>query len=220
MPIRSNLAFLAYAAVICSWILVAMADPKPLSLGQDYYPPESRRRHEEGVCVVKITVTAQGDIEDPTLTLSTGYPALDEACLAGFRGQHMKPAIRDGKPATITAEMPVVWKLSSPNELPIRIDTTNPPHIGRKCYPPESVRLQEEGVCVVKVKVTARGDIQTLGLTHSTGFATLDNSCLDAFIAGGLLPATTNGKAVDSTTELPIAWRLGDLRPSNSADKQ
>jgi outer membrane biosynthesis protein TonB len=73
---------------------------------------------------------------------------------------------------------------------------------------------------VVKVKVTARGDIQTLGLTHSTGFATLDNSCLDAFIAGGLLPATTNGKAVDSTTELPIAWRLGDLRPSNSADKQ
>jgi outer membrane biosynthesis protein TonB len=51
-----------------------MADPKPLSLGQDYYPPESRRRHEEGVCVVKITVTAQGDIEDPTLTLSTGTP--------------------------------------------------------------------------------------------------------------------------------------------------
>jgi TonB family protein len=197
-----------------------MADPKPLSLGQDYYPPESRRRHEEGVCVVKITVAAQGDIEDPTLTLSTGYPALDEACLAGFRGQHMKPAIRDGKPATITAEMPVVWKLSSPNELPIRIDTTNPPRIGRKNYPPESVRLQEEGVCVVKVKVTARGDIQTLGLTHSTGFATLDSSCLDAFIAGGLLPATKNGKAVDSTTELPIAWRLGDLRSSNSADKQ
>ena len=139
--------FLAYAAVICSWILVAMADPKPLSLGQDYYPPESRRRHEEGVCVVKITVMAQGDVEDPTLTLSTGYPALDEACLAGFRGQHMKPAIRDGKPATITAEMPVVWKLSSPNELPIRIDTTNPPRIGRKYYPPESVRLQEEGIC-------------------------------------------------------------------------
>jgi TonB family protein len=70
--------------------------------------------------VVKITVTAQGDIEDPTLTLSTGYPALDEACLAGFRGQHMKPAIRDGKPATITAEMPVVWKLSSSIDLRVQ----------------------------------------------------------------------------------------------------
>ena len=73
---------------------------------------------------------------------------------------------------------------------------------------------------MVKVKVTARGDIQTLGLTHSTGFATLDNSCLDAFIPGGLLPATKNGKAVDSTTELPMGWRLGDLLSSYSADRQ
>jgi outer membrane biosynthesis protein TonB len=34
---------------------------------------------------VKITVTAEGNIEDPTLTLSTAYPRLDRACLAGIR---------------------------------------------------------------------------------------------------------------------------------------
>ena len=200
--------------------LVALADPKPLTLGQDYYPAESRRRHEEGVCVVKITVTAEGDIEDPTLTLSTGFPRLDDACLAGFRGQHMKPAMRDGKPATVTAEIPVVWKLNSPGRVPIKVDPKNLPRIGRNYYPIESVRLHEEGLCVVRVKVSASGDAQTLSLTHSTGFARLDQACLDAFNAGGLLPATVNGVAVDSTAELPIAWRLGDSKPDDPEEKK
>jgi TonB family protein len=176
--IESRAASLVCAIVFCGWILVALADPKPLSLGQDYYPPESRRRHEEGVCVVKITVTAEGNIEDPTLTLSTGYPRLDSACLAGFQGQHAKPAIRNGKPATITLEMPVVWKLGSPGQVPIKVDQGNLPRIERKYYPAESVRLREEGVCVVKVKVAAHGDIRVLRLTHSTGFASLDQACL------------------------------------------
>jgi TonB family protein len=200
-------------AIALSWTQVALAGPKPLTLGQDYYPPESRRRHEEGVCVVKITVTAEGNVEGPTLTLSTGYSRLDNACLAGFRGQHMKPAIRDGKPATVTVEMPVVWKLASPGQVPIKVDPNNLPRIGRKYYPAESMRVHEEGLCVVKVRVSAYGDVQALSLTHSTGFLRLDQACLDAFNEGGLLPASVNGTAVDSTAEFPIAWRLGDSRP-------
>jgi outer membrane biosynthesis protein TonB len=104
------------------------------------------------------------------LTLSTGYPRLDNACQAGFREQHMKPAIRDGKPTTVTVEMPVVWKLTLPGQVPINVDPKNMPRIGRKYYPAESMRLHEDGICVVKVKVSAGGDVQALSLTHSTGF--------------------------------------------------
>jgi outer membrane biosynthesis protein TonB len=38
------------------------------------YPPESKILREEGVCKVKLTVTADGTVRDMSLTVSTGYP--------------------------------------------------------------------------------------------------------------------------------------------------
>ena len=201
---------LVCAIILVGWNAAAFAD---------YYPLESKRRNEEGVCVVKITATAEGNVEDPILTLSTGYPRLDEACLVAVRGKHIKPKIRDGKPTTVTLEMPINWRLTAPGKAPIKVDPSNRPRIGQEYYPAESTRLHEEGVCVVKVNVSARGEVHELGLTHSTGFTRLDQACLDAFTSGGLLPATVNGKAVDSTTDYPIIWKLGDSRPADSKEK-
>ena len=185
----------------------------------DYYPDESRRRHEEGLCVVKMTVTAEGNIEDPTVTLSTGYPRLDQACLDGVRGRHMKPLMHDGKPVAITTEMPIEWRLSAPGLVRIKVDPNNLPRVGKTFYPEESERLREEGLCIVKVKVTAKGEVHALGITHSTGFPRLDQACMVAFVAGGLLPATVNGRPVDSVTENPLHWWLGDSKPAASEQK-
>ena len=209
--IKSLSVRLVCAIILGGWNPVALAD---------YYPLESKRRNEEGVCIVKLTATAEGKVEDPNLTLSTGYPRLDEACLAAFQGKHIKPAIRDGKPTTVTLEMAVNWRLTVPGRAPIKVDPNNRPRIGQKHYPAESARLHEEGVCVVKVKVSAGGEVHELGLTHSTGFTRLDQACLDAFTGGGLLPATVNGKAVDSTTDYPITWRLGNSRPAESEEQE
>jgi protein TonB len=92
----------------------------------------------------------------------------------------------------------------------IRVNPNNLPRTGGKYYPAESVRLHEEGVCVVKVSVSAQGDVKVLGLTHSSGFPRLDDACAAAFSSGELLPATRNSTAIDSTIELPVAWRLGE----------
>jgi len=60
------------------------ADPAhPVHIGENY-PAESKRRHEEGVCKVQLTVTADGAIRDVNLTKSTGFPRLDQACLDVF----------------------------------------------------------------------------------------------------------------------------------------
>jgi TonB family protein len=91
----------------------------PLQLVEQYYPAESRRLGEQGTCVVRITVTAEGEIRDVILTKSSGYPRLDQACLNGFRGNHMRPAIRNGQPVTMTKEIPVRWALSASSTLPI-----------------------------------------------------------------------------------------------------
>jgi TonB family protein len=72
----------------------------PIHLGEQYYPPESRRLGEQGTCLVKITVTAEGEIRDVTLTKSTGYPRLDQACVDGFKAGHANK----GNPSQLDAE--------------------------------------------------------------------------------------------------------------------
>jgi protein TonB len=88
-------------------------DPKhPLHIGEDYYPDASKRAGEEGRCIVTMTVAADGRITNETIQQSSGFPRLDEACLKGVHGQHMKPATEDGKPVDKTVSLPIVWKLT------------------------------------------------------------------------------------------------------------
>jgi TonB family protein len=82
----------------------------PVRLGENY-PAESKRRHEEGVCKVKLTVTADGTVNDVTLTKSTGYSRLDQACLEAFVHGGLLPATQNGVPVTTTLEIPITWKL-------------------------------------------------------------------------------------------------------------
>jgi TonB family protein len=90
------------------------ADPAhPVHIGENY-PAESKRRHEEGVCKVQLTVTADGAIRDVNLTKSTGFPRLDQACLDAFAHGGLLPATEDGKPVTTTLEIPITWKLGGP----------------------------------------------------------------------------------------------------------
>jgi TonB family protein len=89
------------------------ADPAhPVRLGENY-PAESRLLHEGGVCKVKLTVTADGNVRDVSLTKSTGYPRLDQACLEAFIHGDLLPATQDGKPVTTTLEIPITWKLAA-----------------------------------------------------------------------------------------------------------
>lgn len=82
------------------------ADPAhPVRIGENY-PKESKRLHEEGVCKVRLTVTAEGAIRDISLTQSTRHPRLDQACLEAFAHGGLPPATQDGKPVTTTLEIP------------------------------------------------------------------------------------------------------------------
>src|ERR1700722_5814887 len=53
----------------------------PPRIGDAYYPPESKRAHEEGKCLVNVTVQADGSTRDVSIAKSSGYPRLDRACL-------------------------------------------------------------------------------------------------------------------------------------------
>jgi TonB family protein len=89
-------------------------DPQyPLKIGEGYYPDASKRANEEGRCVVKLTVAADGHIVDQSIQESSGFQRLDDACLKGVRGQRMLPATENGRPIETTAAVPIVWKLKN-----------------------------------------------------------------------------------------------------------
>src|SRR5215469_6327464 len=82
---------------------------------QDFYPPESRKLHEEGITRVKVCVDERGRlIGEPIVVLSSGYPRLDEASikLAKAGSGRYKPATRDGKPIADCTEFSITWKLT------------------------------------------------------------------------------------------------------------
>lgn len=89
-------------------------DPKhPFKISEDYYPELSKRDHEEGRCVVRLTVTADGSIENEAIQTSTGFARLDDACLKAVHGQRMIPATENGVPIEKTVLIPITWNLTN-----------------------------------------------------------------------------------------------------------
>lgn len=84
----------------------------PPRVGNKYYPKESLRAHEQGKCLVKITIQADGKTRDASITQSTGFPRLDQACLQALVPGHFIPATEDGTPVEVTREIPIVWVLN------------------------------------------------------------------------------------------------------------
>jgi periplasmic protein TonB len=92
----------------------------------------------------------------------------------------------------------------------VRMDPRHPLKIGREYYPDGAVRREQEGRCVVNMTVAADGRVRAATLKSSSGFSLLDQACIDAVRDQRMIPATTDGRTVESTVSMPIVWRLSD----------
>jgi TonB family protein len=61
---------------------------------------------------VRLTVGADGSVQDAALIISTGYSRLDAACLKAFRLERFLPTTQDGMPIVSTIELPINWRLA------------------------------------------------------------------------------------------------------------
>jgi TonB family protein len=93
----------------------AKVDPAyPPRIGEAYYPKDSKRRREEGVCIVNVTVDADGNVKNATLTSSSGHSSLDKACLRALNPGKMIPATENGKPIAVSQDITIHWLLDKP----------------------------------------------------------------------------------------------------------
>jgi protein TonB len=91
---------------------------------------------------------------------------------------------------------------------PPRLDPAYPLKIGGRYYPPESLRAKEQGRCIVSVTVAADGWLKDASIQQSSGYARLDQACLDAVAGGRLIPATEDGVPIEKQVPLPLVWSL------------
>jgi protein TonB len=108
----------------------------------------------------------------------------------------------------VRAPAPPVQVAAQHTHTPIRMDPKHPLHIGEDYYPDASKRANEEGTCRVKVVVAQDGRITDASIEASSGFPRLDDACLKGVKGLRVLPATEDGKPIETTTIVPITWKL------------
>jgi len=105
-------------------------------------------------------------------------------------------------PAPVVAA-PVQHSVSSP-----KMDPRHPFKIGEEYYPDASKRANEEGSCILLMKVAASGQILDATVQTTSGFPRLDEACLKGVKGQKMMPAMEDGKAVEGTFPFKITWKL------------
>jgi protein TonB len=82
-----------------------------LRSSEPFYPSLSRIKEEEGVVLVRITITARGTVSDVHVEKSSGFARLDEAALASVRNWRFVPAKRGDEAIATSVLVPVRFEL-------------------------------------------------------------------------------------------------------------
>jgi TonB family protein len=82
-----------------------------LKIGPDHYPPESREMNQEGDCTVHGFVKQDGAISDINVSRSTGFAALDKACILAIQQAPFVPAQKNGAAVGAFFDINISWRL-------------------------------------------------------------------------------------------------------------
>jgi periplasmic protein TonB len=75
-------------------------------------------------------------------------------------------------------------------------------------YPPQALRSREEGTVLVRVDVDANGMATNPEVVNRSGSRELDRAAMDAVRRWQFKPALKDGKAIASTVEVPVEFKL------------
>lgn len=78
----------------------------------------------------------------------------------------------------------------------------------RPSYPPEAYRAHEEGTVVVMAQVDAMGNASDVSVVKHSGSRVLDRAALAEVRKWKFRPAMKDGKAVASSVQVPVDYRM------------
>jgi TonB family protein len=86
-------------------------DDYQLKVGPDYYPPLSRKLHQEGDCIVHVSIKKDGPPSTVTLSKSAGYDPLDQGCLAAIKEAQFVAARQNEDIIPSSTDIDIAWRL-------------------------------------------------------------------------------------------------------------
>ncbi len=87
-------------------------------------------------------------------------------------------------------------------------NSRRPMPIAEEDYPPQSKRLGEEGVTLLRLYVLADGTIGDVQVVTSSGFPRLDDTAIRKLKRWRVIPGTENGKPVPMWMDLRVVWKI------------
>ena len=108
----SLLAISNYSTNLSSARINARAMPNYLDNPEPAYPATARRRHQEGLVLVSVTVSPRGRPTRVVVKTSSGFPLLDAAALAAVQNWKFTPARMGNLAIESEVEVPVRFKLA------------------------------------------------------------------------------------------------------------
>ncbi|MEE8452613.1 MAG: energy transducer TonB [Thermoguttaceae bacterium] len=106
----------------------------------------------------------------------------------------MPPAPSETRPTVGTAA-----------DSPPRLLDNRPP-----TYPAHAVRERLEGTTLLRIRITAEGNVAELEVISTSGHPILDAAAVSAVRTWSFLPATSNGHPAATTVRLPIRFALDE----------
>lgn len=96
-----------------TWYLARQVDVQPRAQGkvEPAYPPEARRRNQEGSLKLLVRIDDLGRVQSAEVVEAHPPGVFDEAALEAFRKARFHPALRDGRPVRMQAYIRVDFKL-------------------------------------------------------------------------------------------------------------
>ena len=88
-----------------------IADDYQLETGPEYYPPTALQMKLQGNCIARTLVDESGKAVNVSLTKSTGFATLDQACVLAIRHARFVPAKKDGVAVQATIDLLLDWRL-------------------------------------------------------------------------------------------------------------
>ncbi|HEX3664114.1 MAG TPA: energy transducer TonB [Rhizomicrobium sp.] len=78
-----------------------------------YYPPIAQRLNQHGTTLVRLTISADGQVTDAKVENSSGFDSLDQAavkCVSSGSWGAYKPAMQNGQAIASQTEVKIVWQ--------------------------------------------------------------------------------------------------------------
>jgi TonB family protein len=167
------------------------------------YPPESLKADEQGATVLRMYVTAAGELRGVSLVTSSGSPRLDQAAIDGLGRCRFRPATRAGQPVDASFTLRYAW----------RIEPSRPAANvcgGAPEYPVESVDAGEQGKVTLHLHIGADGKVQDVRIAASSGHRRLDEAAVD-IVRKCTFRSATDSALAETTVE--FVWKLEDGLP-------